>query len=139
MFIEKTCAEEFLAYIDKNVNIFLLLKKPQTFKIKKGRSAKNKCPWTAELVFMAQSPTIFNFLPAGNHIAITELAEKIACQRFSCCRECLVWELRFPVSPHASWAGQGTHVLLSCLFCCQRGNLCKRWNTQLEEQPQEPS
>lgn len=36
MFIEKTCAEEFLAYIDKNVNIFFITKKnPKHLKLKK--------------------------------------------------------------------------------------------------------
>lgn len=52
-------------------------------------SAKNKTPWTAEF-FMAQSPTIFNFLPAGDRVPITELAEGIACQRIGCCRQSLV-------------------------------------------------
>jgi len=53
---------------------------------------------------MAHSPTIFNFLPAEDGIALRELAEGITCPQFGCCRQSLVWWLRFPFPPHASQA-----------------------------------
>lgn len=122
---------------------FITKKETQTPKMEKTptnewTSAKNKCPWTVELVFMAQSPTIFNFLPAGNHTAITVLAKRSRVNASAAAGS--VWcgscdSLSLPMQ-----AGLAEALMSSFPACsAARGSLCKRWNTQLREQPWEPS
>lgn len=128
MCIEKTCAEEFLAYTDKRV----FLSKPQAARVKcyswnvwiffySEKITPSKPKWSVQVneqtrtncrAFMSQSPTIFNFLPAGDHIPLRELAEGIARPHFCCCRRALLWRWdpsSLPCVPGCSCStGRGT-------------------------------
>lgn len=121
MCIEKTCAEEFLAYTDKRV----FLSNLQTARVKcyywnvwmffySEKITPSKPKWSLRMneqthmncrAFMSQSPTIFNFLPAGDHVPLRELAEGIVCLHFCCCRRALLWRwhsLSLPRTPGCS-------------------------------------
>lgn len=124
MCIEKICAEEFLAYTNKRV----FLSNLQTARVKcyywnvwmffySEKITPSKPKWSLRMneqthmncrAFMSQSPTIFNFLPAGDHVPLRELAEGIACLHFCCCRRALLWRWDSPSLPRTPGCSCGT-------------------------------